>query len=60
MGIQKSSSKFKRYRNLLCSLWIGYTLLPIKYEYIPNIDQLRAIDTLIETIYSKKRSPKGC
>lgn len=58
MGIQESSSKFKKYRNFLCSLWIGYTLLPIEYEYIPNIDQLRAIDKLIETIYSKKEVRK--
>ena len=54
ISITGSSSKYKGYRDFLCALWTGDPSITAKFEYIPNIDQLRAIFKLIKVVYSDR------
>ena len=50
---QESPWIVHEYRKVVYSQWMGHPLITAKFEYIPNIDQLRAIDKLAELVYSE-------
>ena len=54
ISITGISGKYDGYRDFLCALWTGDPSITAKFEYIPNIDQLRAIDKLAELVYSDR------
>ena len=54
LNTQETTYRNKMYRESLYSQWTGNPRITTKFEYIPNIDQLRAIDKLADVVFSVK------
>ena len=54
LSTRENNPNNERYRESLYSQWTGNPRITAKFEYIPNIDQLRAIKNLVDVVYSVK------
>ena len=54
LNTQETTYRNKMYRESLYSQWTGNPRITAKFEYIPNIDQLGAIDKLADVVFSMK------